>query len=121
MQPLFPKSTGVCHPEDKTFYALSALTILFDCVIFLLPIPLLARIQIIRQSKIGLIGVFALGLFTTICSVQRMLQVKSTTTDGDSTRLVIWGIIEMNTGVSLNFPHHVRLIPSNSQLIKVIH
>ena len=121
MQLSFPKDT-VCIPEEKGFYAFSALTILYDCVIFLLPIPLLARIQISRRPKIGLIGMFALGLFTTICSVQRMLQIKSTTTNGDSTRLVIWGIVEMNIGVSLDFPHHVRLIPSNSQvLIKVIH
>ena len=117
----FTHSLNSC-PEDDIFYAISVLTILFDCVIFLLPIPLLSRIQTIsRRRKMGLIGVFVLGLFTTICSVQRMLQIKSVTRNGDATGLVIWGTVEINVGVSLNFPHHVRLIPGSDQrLIRVI-
>ncbi|KAI9843364.1 MAG: hypothetical protein M1838_002653 [Thelocarpon superellum] len=96
--PLVP---GSCLPNAVTFYVLAAITIFFDCIIFTLPIPLLARVQINMRRKVALIGVFVLGLFTTVCSVMRMVQIRQITKDGNSTGLVLWGTIEMNVGISL--------------------
>ena len=95
-----PLTPGYCLPNDTTFYVLAAITIFFDCIIFTLPIPLLAKVQISTRRKIALIGVFVLGLFTTVCSVMRMVQILQITKDGNSTGLVLWGTIEMNVGVS---------------------
>ena len=96
----YPNMSGHCLPDDKTFYAQAGVTILFDCIIFLLPIPLLARVQINMRRKVALIGVFVLGLFTTVCSIVRMLQILIIQKNGNSTMLVLWGTIEMNVGVS---------------------
>jgi hypothetical protein len=53
------------------------------------------------RKKFGIIGVFALGLFTTVCSIMRMTQIPVIATgSGNSTMLVLWGNIEMNVGVS---------------------
>ncbi|KAI9824684.1 MAG: hypothetical protein M1826_007262 [Phylliscum demangeonii] len=98
---LRPTVPGHCLPDDKTFYALAIVTIVFDCVIFLLPIPLLVRVQINRRRKIALLGVFLLGLFTTVCSLMRLLQIRTITKNGNSTMLVFWGTIEMNVGIAL--------------------
>lgn len=96
-----PKSVpGSCLRNDITFYVLAAITIFCDCLIFALPIPLLAKVQINRRRKFGLIAVFSLGAFTTICSVMRMVQISVIARTGDSTMLVLWGTIEMNVGVS---------------------
>lgn len=43
--------------------------------------------------------VFLLGLFTTICSIMRMVQIITIAKTGNSTMLVLWGTIEMNVGV----------------------
>jgi len=96
-----PKSVpGSCLPNDITFYVLAAITIFCDCLIFALPIPLLAKVQINRRRKFGLIAVFMLGAFTTVCSIMRMVQISIIARSGDSTMLVLWGTIEMNVGVS---------------------
>ena len=50
--------------------------------------------------KAVLCGLFLLGLFTTFCSIQRLLQIKVIAYgDGNSTMLVLWGTIEFNVGV----------------------
>ena len=57
------------------------------------------------RKKIGLIAVFSLGLFTTICSIMRMVQIEVIAKNGNSTRLVLWGTVELNVGVgSQNSP-----------------
>ena len=94
-----PLTPGYCLPNDITFYTLAAVTILCDLVIFITPIPLLLRLRINRRRKVGLIGIFLLGLFTTVCSVLRMIQIIQISKDGNSTGLVLWGTIEMNVGV----------------------
>jgi hypothetical protein len=77
----------------------AAVTILFDVIIFSIPVPILAKIQIKPRRKYALMGVFLLGLFTTVCSILRMVQIIRISRDGNSTGLVLWGTIEMNVGV----------------------
>lgn len=94
-----PLTQGSCLPNVATFYALAAITIFFDIVIFFLPIKFLLGIQVNVRRKAALIGVFLLGLFTTVCSILRMVQINQISKDGNSTYLVLWGTIEMNVGV----------------------
>jgi hypothetical protein len=59
-----------------------------------------------KRKKYGLIGLFLLGLLTTVCSIMRMTQIPVIATgNGNSTMLVLWGNIEMNVGVSLSAPY----------------
>lgn len=90
--------------EPNQFYVLAANTILCDVVIILLPIPLLLKIKINTRKKIGLICVFTLGLFTTVCSIMRMVQIEIIAKNGNSTNLVLWGTVELNVGVSPSSP-----------------
>lgn len=69
-------------------------------MVALLPLPVLAKLEVRLGKKIGLIAIFGLGLFTTICSVLRYLQIdRIQHGDGNSTMLVLWGTIEFNVGV----------------------
>ncbi len=95
-----PRTEGTCLRNDITFYVLAAITILFDCIIFVLPIPILVGLQINKRRKAGLLCVFMLGIFTTVCSVMRMVQIITISATGNSTMLVLWGTIELNVGVS---------------------
>ena len=97
-----PRPTGKCLPNDATFYGLAAVTILFDVVIFFLPIPLLLRLNISTKKKFALVCVFLLGLLTTVCSIMRMVQIITIARTGNSTMLVLWGVIELNIGVRMH-------------------
>lgn len=98
---------GTCLAAGPSFTGYAIITIVSDIVVALLPIPVLLGLEIRLKKKIGLIGIFALGLFTTLCSILRYLQIdRISTGDGNSTMLVLWGTIEFNVGV--------RLLPSTT-------
>lgn len=96
-----PQTKGKCMPNDATFYGLAAVTIFFDVIIFFLPIPLLLKLNINLKKKIALCCVFLLGLLTTVCSIMRMVQILTIARTGNSTMLVLWGVIELNVGIIL--------------------
>ncbi|KAL8803789.1 MAG: hypothetical protein Q9200_006077 [Gallowayella weberi] len=113
LAPLDPKTPGHCLPNDATFYGLAAVTIVFDVIIFFLPIPMLLKLNINTKKKIALVCVFLLGLLTTVCSVLRMIQIIAIAKTGNSTMLVLWGVIELNVGIILTcIPTLGPLFPS---------
>lgn len=80
--------------------ALAAISIFFDVVILILPIPIVVRLPISNRKRLGLVGMFCLGVFTTICSIMRLVQITSILATGDQSGLVFWATIELNVGVS---------------------
>lgn len=83
------------------FYGLAIYTIITDVIIIVLPIPLLLGLNIKLAQKAGVVCLFLLGLFTTVCSIMRLTQIQRVAFgDGNSTMLVLWGTIEFNVGVS---------------------
>lgn len=103
---------GTCMPNSPTFYSLASVTIFFDVIILPLPIPALVRLNISKAKKNVLIAVFMLGAFTTGCSIARMYQISINEKTGNSTMLVVWGVIELNVGVSIG-----GVVPSHQQHI----
>jgi hypothetical protein len=98
-----PLKDGTCLPPGPSFTAYAIVTIISDVVVAVLPVPLLLKLNIQKEKKFGLIGIFTLGLFTTLCSVFRYLQIdRIQFGDGNSTMLVLWGVIEFNVGVSVD-------------------
>ncbi|KAM0283163.1 hypothetical protein ACHAQH_002645 [Verticillium albo-atrum] len=94
-----PLKDGVCLPPGPSFTGYAVVTIVSDIVVTLLPIPVLLRLNVKLEKKLGLIVVFILGVFTTICSVMRYTQINRIQFgDGNSTMLVLWGTIEFNVG-----------------------
>ncbi|TEY59728.1 hypothetical protein BOTCAL_0187g00020 [Botryotinia calthae] len=97
-----PTTPGSCLPTGPLFYGLAITTIIFDVIIFFLPIPFLYGLRMDRSKKFGIIGVFALGILTTVCSVLRMIEIPIISKgNGNSTMLVVWGNIELNVGIIL--------------------
>lgn len=94
-----PLKDGTCLPAGPSFTGYAVVTIVSDIVVTLLPIPVLVKLNVSRSKKMGLIVVFILGIFTTICSVMRYTQINRIQFgDGNSTMLVLWGTIEFNVG-----------------------
>jgi hypothetical protein len=97
-----PLKEGQCLPPGPSFTGYAVVTIVSDIVVAVLPIPVLLKLEIKLAKKIGLIAIFTLGIFTTVCSIQRYRQIDriQNPKDGNSTMLVLWGTIEFNVGVS---------------------
>lgn len=96
-----PLRKGSCLPAGSSFTGYAIVTIVSDIVVALLPIPVLLKLNVRLEKKLGLIGIFLLGMFTTICSILRYVQINRIQFgDGNSTMLVLWGTIEFNVGVS---------------------
>ncbi|KAJ5609866.1 hypothetical protein N7528_009132 [Penicillium herquei] len=94
-----PSVHGTCLPTGTTFYTLAGFTVFCDVIILVLPIPLLLQLNIKPAQKAGVVCLFMLGLFTTACSILRLTQIhRIAWGDGDSTLLVLWGVIEFNVG-----------------------
>lgn len=94
-----PNKPGKCFPPGASFTAYAVLTIVSDVIVAVLPIPVLLKLNIRLEKKLGLMGIFALGLFTTLCSILRYTQINRIQYgDGNSTMLVVWGVIEFNVG-----------------------
>ena len=103
-----PLTPGICLSDSSLFYSLAIMTILFDVVIFILPIPLLLGLNINLKKRLALCGVFLLGLLTTVCSILRVAQIHHRARDGNSTMLVLWGVIELNVGVRFSVESNQR-------------
>ncbi|KAF4625375.1 hypothetical protein G7Y89_g12788 [Cudoniella acicularis] len=91
-----PYVQGVCLPTGTIFYTFSATSIFFDVLIFFLPMPFLRDLQMSDRKKYGLMALFLLGLFTTVCSILRIVQIIAEQETGDLTYLVLWSAVELN-------------------------
>lgn len=74
-----------------------------DLWVFLMPMPLLARLQLDLVRKIGVMLMFALGLFVCITSIIRMHALVESTTTHDPTwgsfDALLWSSIEASCGI----------------------
>ncbi|OIW32845.1 hypothetical protein CONLIGDRAFT_676664 [Coniochaeta ligniaria NRRL 30616] len=94
-----PLTPGTCLAAGPSFTAYAIVTIISDVLVAVIPIPVLLKLKVSTGKKMGLIVIFLLGLFTTLCSVFRYLQIdRIQHGDGNSTMLILWGVIEFNVG-----------------------
>ncbi|CAI4213276.1 unnamed protein product [Parascedosporium putredinis] len=109
-----PFKEGTCLPPTPAFTGYAVVTILSDIAVALIPIPVLLELGISPAKKFGLIGIFVLGLFTTLCSILRCLQINRIQHgDGNSTMLVLWGVIEFNVGTYITAGSEINETSSN--------
>ncbi|KHO01677.1 uncharacterized protein MAM_00678 [Metarhizium album ARSEF 1941] len=94
-----PWVAGSCLQPGPSFTGYAVVTIVSDIVVAVLPVPVLLNLNVRPARKLGLIAIFMLGLFTTVCSIMRYVQIdRIQNGDGNSTMLVLWGTIEFNVG-----------------------
>ncbi|KAI9699560.1 MAG: hypothetical protein M1812_008421 [Candelaria pacifica] len=73
---LFIKTgTGHCGSTNAAYLSISALDVVLDIVIFMLPVPSLRKLQVTSHTKVALGATFALGLFTVTAGAMRLVSV----------------------------------------------
>ncbi|KAK2033733.1 hypothetical protein LX32DRAFT_702450 [Colletotrichum zoysiae] len=94
---------GRCLNTSIISYTGSAITIVEDIVLIIIPIPELLKLQLKPRKKLALIFMFCLGLFATITSIIRLqyLVLFSHTYDPtwDNSSVVVWSSIEVNVAI----------------------
>jgi len=95
---------GYCNNFQLAVYINSGLNIFFDLVVFFLPIPKLAQIQVQdKRRKVGVVLTFLVGLFVTACSMVRLKYStgvsKITNATYEYTEISSWSGIECEVGV----------------------
>ncbi|KAM9885675.1 hypothetical protein VDGL01_00323 [Verticillium dahliae] len=90
---------GTCVKAVHFYLSMASLTILFDVVIQ-------------RRKKLVLLGLLALGVFTTIIQIFRIQTVVLLANYLDSAPLIMWSTIENNLGVI------VTCVPTLAPLVK---
>ncbi|KAK5116997.1 hypothetical protein LTR62_006718 [Meristemomyces frigidus] len=64
---------GKCLELVSVLFISSALNIIFDIFVMVLPIPKLVKLHVNHSKKVGILITFMLGVFVTACSVIRLL------------------------------------------------
>ncbi|KAF3189913.1 hypothetical protein TWF106_007105 [Orbilia oligospora] len=103
------QGSGSCRDLKPIYFAQASFNIFSDVWILLLPLPVLLRLQMRRNKRIALIGIFSVGSVAVIASCARIyaLHVWSTSKDipYDGANILIWSQIEINAAlISCSIP-----------------
>ncbi|KAK0744623.1 hypothetical protein B0T21DRAFT_325414 [Apiosordaria backusii] len=108
--------TGEClhDPVHRMGVPNAIISSLGDVVIFVMPIPPLMKLRVPRRTKIGLVGVFSLGIFVLIASFFRWIALIGSDRDIFNSAQVqtgVWTYLEMSVGITCgNLPFLAPLL-----------
>ncbi|KAH7053393.1 hypothetical protein B0J12DRAFT_718522 [Macrophomina phaseolina] len=92
--------TGKCISKTGIYIATAVINIATDIALLVLPIPVLARLQMPLLEKAALIAMFSIGSMTCITSIVRLVLLLPMLTDLDQTWAVsipcVWILVEAN-------------------------
>ncbi|GAB1316449.1 hypothetical protein MFIFM68171_06659 [Madurella fahalii] len=98
-----PGGTCLIGAVHKIGLSSGVLSTVGDIVIYLMPILPLTKLRIDKKTKLGLIGLFTLGLFTVIASILRWVAIINshsvTALNSSQVQVGIWTYLEMSLGV----------------------
>jgi len=84
-------------------YAAAGMSILHDVIILLMPIPILARLNLPWHKKLNVLVMFLVGSFVIICSIFRLptlMKLKGSTDPSyDQAPIAIWTDLEVGVGI----------------------
>lgn len=94
---------GRCINTTALFYTTSAVNILVDIWILVLPIKTLLKVQRPTREKFALVAIFSLGVISCIASIVRLHSIRIFTESRDpfldSVPVNLWSMVELNTGI----------------------
>lgn len=96
--------SGHCINFQLGIYIGSGVNIALDLVVFFLPIPGLAKLQVKdKRRKIGVLFIFLVGLFVTVCSIIRLQYIAQIGQYSNATyhynEVGLWSGVEADVGV----------------------
>ncbi|KAK4172179.1 hypothetical protein QBC36DRAFT_197613 [Triangularia setosa] len=108
--------TGSClqDPVHRMGVPNAIISSLGDVIIFVMPIPPLMKLRLPKRTKVGLVGVFSLGIFVLIASFFRWIALIGSDRDIFNSAQVqtgVWTYLEMSVGITCgNLPFLAPLL-----------
>lgn len=95
---------GHCINFTLGIYTGSGLNIAFDLIVFFLPVPRLVKLQVKdTRRKVGVVFIFLVGLFVTVCSIIRLQYIAQVGQYSNATyhynEIGLWSGVEADVGV----------------------
>ncbi|GKT98067.1 integral membrane protein [Fusarium langsethiae] len=91
---------GSCVNQPVLYFATAAVNIASDVILFVLPLPMVFKLQLPFKQKIGLMGIFTIGSLTVITSIVRISLLPGMLKSMDLSWVIaypsIWIIVESN-------------------------
>ncbi|KAK7512807.1 hypothetical protein IWZ03DRAFT_384102 [Phyllosticta citriasiana] len=83
----FPRG---CINLEAAYFARSGTAILTDLVIMILPMPVLAKLQIPKRRRVAVIGIFLIGSLSLCASIARLIAIHDWSVSNDPSYTAIW-------------------------------
>ncbi|PGH01134.1 hypothetical protein AJ79_08005 [Helicocarpus griseus UAMH5409] len=95
---------GSCHDLHPIYYSQAAFNIASDIAILLLPMPVLRKLNMKRNKRFALIGIFSVGSFAVIASIIRIYALHVWSSDASDVpytgaNILIWSQVEINIAI----------------------
>ncbi|KAL5380604.1 hypothetical protein DPSP01_007668 [Paraphaeosphaeria sporulosa] len=94
---------GKCMDAQDHFWSCSLMGIVLECILWVMPMPVLGRLRLQSRQKGGLLVPFGLGLFVCIVSVLRIVHVHGAAEKGNVSKsgsyAAIWSTAEINVAI----------------------
>ncbi|KAK7446482.1 integral membrane protein [Colletotrichum acutatum] len=96
---------GVCGDQITAFAAVGVVDVIVDLIIFILPIPMVLKLQVSSAHRIALIGIFGAGILTIVFGALRLASVFSVDFldfSFTSPNAMVWSSAEMGVALMIS-------------------
>ncbi|KAI9889792.1 MAG: hypothetical protein M1814_004994 [Vezdaea aestivalis] len=94
---------GHCLQPLPALMSMASINIIYDLILFAMPIPLIWQLRVSRRRKVAVCFIFLLGLLACVASAFRVYYISVAVFGGDPTwrsvPLGIWSLIEVDVGI----------------------
>lgn len=99
-----PRIKGHCIDGTAVVNASIIINIILDCFVVLAPVPMVWRLNMSRPRRLGVLSIFALGIFVIACAIVRLvlqyrLQSNSRNLQSAYAMLSVWSVVECCVGI----------------------
>lgn len=95
--------TGYCINFTALWFTNASINIVTDLIVFSLPMPVIRSLNLPKKQKIGLMLIFAVGVFACVTSILRLrsLYIASISKDltYDNVGAATWSAVELNVAI----------------------
>ncbi|KAL2277185.1 hypothetical protein FJTKL_00189 [Diaporthe vaccinii] len=98
-----PSPTDKCISRQGLWLTHSAINIVTDVIIFLIPVPTVLRLNMNMRQKIAVIGVFCVGIIVCLITMLRLDSIitvaRTSNVTRDNVRVAVWSNAELTTAI----------------------
>ncbi|KAL4933239.1 CFEM domain-containing protein [Aspergillus undulatus] len=105
---------GKCSSHNNLLLGHAIINIVLDVLVIALPMPVLLRLQMSLEKRIGMCIMFAVGLVVTVISILRLVEAVGFNTTMNPTKdfvpVGVWSLLEIDIGIMCSCMPGIRAV-----------